>query len=124
VTAFVAVYFLSVCRALHITFFFLCLSIDIQKLIGQLENSCSVLSRVDMSGLFDSVDKKDDCYCVDCVNSGFRREVDEICALLGNHAVYSGNYLPTFRDNLSAQSSRVDSRPLKTGPGGFAPNSL
>jgi len=31
----------------------------------------------------------------------------EICALLGYYAAYSGNSLPTFRDNLSVSSSRV-----------------
>ena len=39
--------------------------------------------------------------------SRFRREVDENCAPLGYYAAYSGNSLPTFRDNLSAPSSRV-----------------
>jgi len=33
--------------------------------------------------------------------SDFRREVDEICALLGYYAAYSGNSLPTFRYNRS-----------------------
>jgi len=33
--------------------------------------------------------------------SVFRRGVDEICALLGYYAAYSGNSLPAFRDNLS-----------------------
>ena len=32
--------------------------------------------------------------------SGFRREVDEICAPLGNYVTYGGNSLPAFRDNL------------------------
>ena len=40
--------------------------------------------------------------------SGFCREVDENCALLGRYAANSGNSLPTFRDNLSVLSSRVD----------------
>jgi len=31
----------------------------------------------------------------------------EICAFLGYFAVYSGNSLPTFRDNLTVPSSRV-----------------
>jgi hypothetical protein len=31
----------------------------------------------------------------------------KICALLGNYAAYSGNCLPTFRDNLSIPTSRV-----------------
>jgi hypothetical protein len=39
--------------------------------------------------------------------SGFRREVDGNCALLGYYTAYSGNFLPTFRDNLSVRS-RID----------------
>jgi hypothetical protein len=39
--------------------------------------------------------------------SGFRRDVDEICALLGYYAAPSGNPSPTFRDNVSVPSSRV-----------------
>ena len=41
------------------------------------------------------------------VESDFRRDVDEICALMGYYAASSGNRLPTFRDNLSLPSSRV-----------------
>jgi hypothetical protein len=33
------------------------------------------------------------------VFSGFRREGDENCALLGCYTARSGNFLPTFRDN-------------------------
>jgi hypothetical protein len=33
--------------------------------------------------------------------SGFRVETDEKCALLGYYAASSGDFLPTFRDNLS-----------------------
>ena len=33
-----------------------------------------------------------------CVISGFRREVDENCALVGCYAASSGTFLPTFRD--------------------------
>ena len=33
--------------------------------------------------------------------SSFRRDVDEICALLGYYATYSGNSVPKFRENLS-----------------------
>jgi len=41
------------------------------------------------------------------VISGLRREVDEICVLLGSYVAYSGNSLPTFRNNLSnLQGSR------------------
>jgi hypothetical protein len=41
------------------------------------------------------------------VISGFRREVHEICPLLGYYEGYSGNSLPTFRDNLSTPPSMV-----------------
>jgi hypothetical protein len=34
------------------------------------------------------------------VISGFSREAEENCALLGYYAASSGNFLPTFRDNL------------------------
>jgi len=34
------------------------------------------------------------------VNSAFRREIDEICALLGHYVAYSGSSLPIFRENL------------------------
>jgi len=40
------------------------------------------------------------------VISGFCHEVDENCALLDYYAVSNGNFLPTFRDNLSVPSSR------------------
>jgi hypothetical protein len=39
--------------------------------------------------------------------SGFRRDVDEICGLLGYYTALCGNCLPTFRDNVSVPSSRV-----------------
>jgi hypothetical protein len=38
--------------------------------------------------------------------SGCRRDIDEICALLGYYAPSNGNPLPTFRNNV----------PLKIGP--------
>jgi hypothetical protein len=41
--------------------------------------------------------------------SGFPRDVDEICALLGYYAASGGNCLPTFRYNVSVPSSRVKS---------------
>jgi len=41
------------------------------------------------------------------VISGFRCEVGEFCTLLGYYTAYSGNSVPTFRDNLSVTSSRV-----------------
>jgi hypothetical protein len=48
------------------------------------------------------------------VISGFRRDVDDICALLGYYAALSGNSLPTLRDNLAVPSSRVGKS--KIGP--------
>jgi hypothetical protein len=40
------------------------------------------------------------------VNSSFRRQIDENCALLGYYATSSGNNaLPKFRYNLSFPSS-------------------
>jgi hypothetical protein len=39
--------------------------------------------------------------------SGFRRDADEICTILGYNAGSSGNPLPMFRDNVSVPSSRV-----------------
>jgi hypothetical protein len=41
------------------------------------------------------------------VISGFRRNVDQICALLGYYAASSGNPLPIFQDNVSVPPSRV-----------------
>jgi hypothetical protein len=37
---------------------------------------------------------------VKSVISGFRRDVDEICALLGYYTASNGNPLPTFRDKI------------------------
>jgi hypothetical protein len=49
--------------------------------------------------------------------SGFRRNADEICALLGYYAAENSNPLPTFRDNVSVPSSRArTASPLKIGP--------
>ena len=36
------------------------------------------------------------------------RDANEICALPGHYAAEGGNSLPTFRDNLSVLSSRVN----------------
>jgi hypothetical protein len=41
------------------------------------------------------------------VISGFRRDVDEISALLGCYAVLSGSSVLTFRDMLLVSPSRV-----------------
>ena len=45
-----------------------------------------------------------------CVSSGFRSDADEVCALLGRDAACDGNFVPTFRDNLSVLSSGVKSK--------------
>jgi hypothetical protein len=42
------------------------------------------------------------------VISGFRRQVDDSCALQGDYADSSGNLLPTFRDNRAVPSSRAN----------------
>jgi len=42
------------------------------------------------------------------VMSDFHCEVDKNCALLGCYATSSGNFLPTFRVNLSVPSSVED----------------
>jgi hypothetical protein len=39
--------------------------------------------------------------------SGFRRDVDVIYGLLGDYTASCGNYLPTFRDNVSVPFSWV-----------------
>jgi hypothetical protein len=68
------------------------------------------------------------------VISGFRRDVDEICALVGYYAAPSGCSVPTFRDNLSVPSSRVKNSKknvsswtswhLKIGPIGYPETSV
>jgi hypothetical protein len=58
-------------------------------------------------------------YHIVCVFSGFCRKVDENCALLSYYAASSGNFLPTFQDNLS-----VSSWPLQMGPIGFPEKSV
>jgi len=57
---------------------------------------------------------------VDNHETGFRREVDENCALLGYYAASSGNSLPTFWENLSVQYSRVKN--LEDGPDSVSRN--
>jgi hypothetical protein len=42
------------------------------------------------------------------VISGFLREVDENCTLLGYYAESSGNFVPKFQDNLSVPSSEFN----------------
>ena len=53
------------------------------------------------------------------VISSFHCNVNENCALLGYYAASSGNFLPTFRDNLLVPSSAVKkARPLRIEPVG------
>jgi hypothetical protein len=47
------------------------------------------------------------------VISDFRRDVGEICAVLGYYAALSGSVVPTFRDNLSVPSSTVNTSKKK-----------
>jgi hypothetical protein len=55
-----------------------------------------------------------------CVISDFRSDVDEICALPRYYTAKSGNFFPTFQNNLSVPSARVEiSLPLLMGPTGF-----
>jgi hypothetical protein len=44
------------------------------------------------------------------VIEGFRREVGENCALLVYYAASVGNFLPTFLDNHSDQSTGVKNK--------------
>ena len=44
-------------------------------------------------------------FCVLCVITCFRCGVAKKCALLGYYAASNGNFLSTFRDNLSISSS-------------------
>ena len=44
---------------------------------------------------------------VKCVISGFCSHVDDTCALVEYYALQSGKSSTTFRENLSAPSSRV-----------------
>jgi len=41
------------------------------------------------------------------MNSGFRREADEKCEHLCYYTKFCGNFLQTFRDNISAPTSSV-----------------
>ena len=46
------------------------------------------------------------CTCELCTISGLCHEINEKCPLLGYYVVSSGNFLPTFRYNLSVPSAR------------------
>ena len=65
--------------------------------------------------------------------SGCCREADENCALLSCYAASGGNFLPTFRHNLSVPfsggalttyRSHFQAPPLKMGPIGYAQTSV
>jgi hypothetical protein len=47
--------------------------------------------------------------------SGFRHDVDEICALLGYYTALGGSYVLTFQDNLWIPSSRVKKSKKEAG---------
>ena len=55
-----------------------------------------------------------DCLLL-CLISSFRRDIDEIWALLGYYAARIGNSLPTFQDYLSVPSWRVKKSKNKAG---------
>jgi hypothetical protein len=52
-----------------------------------------------------------------CVISGYRRDVDEACDILGHPAAQNGNLVPTFR-YISVPSLMVKKCNNKTGPKG------
>jgi hypothetical protein len=53
---------------------------------------------------------------MDCINVlTFVQRGPKNCALLGYYAASSGNFLPTFRDNLSVLSSRVKNSKKRDG---------
>ena len=53
-------------------------------------------------------------YHLKSVISGSHCDVDENCAILGYYAANSGNFLPEFRDNLSAPRVNWFSRNVGT----------
>jgi hypothetical protein len=64
------------------------------------------------------------------VTSGFCRDVDEICVLLGYYTALSGRSVPTFRDNLSVpwkvkkKTFFLDLLTLEDGPTGCPETSI
>jgi len=50
--------------------------------------------------------------------SGYRRDANDIIAILGCYGAYTSSQLPTFRDNLLVRPSRVSledgTHPLRT----------
>jgi hypothetical protein len=54
----------------------------------------------------------DETFLGRCVVSDFSREVEENCALLCYYAASSGNFLPTFRDNLLVLSCPLKIEPI------------
>jgi hypothetical protein len=51
------------------------------------------------------------------VISGLRRDVDEICALLGYYAASNGNPSATFRHEVSVRSLRIKKLSRNVGKG-------
>jgi hypothetical protein len=49
-----------------------------------------------------------------CGISGFHREVDENCALLGYYRASGGNSLPTFQNNLKCRQGITSTRCIMT----------
>ena len=49
-----------------------------------------------------------------CVTSGFHRELNKNCALLGHYAANSNNSSLTFRDNLSVRNPQVNNPEFST----------
>ena len=63
-----------------------------------MANKCSLLSAVTKTLSIN--DSQNSIKIILCVVSGFSREVDEICALLGYFRASSDNLLQTFRNNM------------------------
>jgi len=57
-------------------------------------------------------------YAISC----FRREVAGNCVLLGHYAASSGNFLPTFRDNLPVPILTFLFSNLEDGTGSLSRN--
>jgi len=52
------------------------------------------------------------------------KQINENCGFVAFNAASSGNFLPTFRDNLSVPSIFLDSRLLQKGPIGCPETSV
>jgi hypothetical protein len=54
-----------------------------------------------------------------CVVSGYSREVDRICVLLGYYAAYCGNALLTFHNNITVPPSKAKKKKKMSKTFGF-----